>query len=80
MKAKLMKVLDMNEPEKELFGVKILGLRRSIYGTDVNGIISIPDKIEARKLVQKFNKKIEENPQIEIKLRENKTIQGVRIL
>ena len=79
MKAKLMKVLDINEPEQELFGVKITGLRRPIFGTDGTGIISIPDKKEAEKLVQQFNQKLEATPQIEIKLRENKTIQGVRL-
>ena len=79
MKAKLMKVLDINEPEKELFGVKITGLRRPIFGTDKTGIISIPDKKEAQNLVQQFNEKIEANPQIEIKLREDKTIQGVSL-
>ncbi len=79
MKAKLMKVLDINEPEKELFGVKITGLRRPIFGIDETGIISIADKKEAKNLVCKFNEKIETNPQIEIKLRDDKTIQGVRL-
>jgi hypothetical protein len=79
MKAKIMKVLDNNNPEKELFGVKITGLRRPIFGADENGIISISDKKEVESLIKQFNKKFESNPQIEIKLRENKTIQGVRL-
>lgn len=74
-----MKVLDINEPETQFFGVRITGLRRPIFGSDGNGIIAKTDKKEVKGLIKKFNEKFEANPSFENKLREDKTIQAVKI-
>jgi hypothetical protein len=79
MKAQMMKVIDINDLEKELFGVKIIGLRRPIFGMIGKDFISNPDKKEVIKLVKQFNDKFKSNPNIEMKLREDKSIQGVRM-
>ena len=79
MQAKLIEVLDINEPEKQFFGVRITGLRRPIFGSDDNGIIARTDKKEVKDLVKQFNEKFEANPSFENKLREDKTIQAVKI-
>lgn len=79
MKAKLIKVLNVEKPEMDLFGVRITGLRRKIYGYDSNGLISKPNKDEVLTLINEFNNKFIMNPQIETQLREDKTIQAVKI-
>lgn len=79
MKAEIIKVLDITEPEKILFGIKITGLRRFITAFDKNGLIAIASKDEVLELVRKLNEKIESDSDIEWVLRQNKEIKGLNI-
>jgi hypothetical protein len=72
-------MLDSNNPEVNLYGVKITGLRRLIMGIDKDGVIALPDKKEAQKQVKLFNEYLITNQSVETKLRENKDIQGIKI-
>ncbi len=82
MKAKLMNVLDINEPEKKLFGVKIIGIGRPLFVgiSGEPGYYATEDKREALKLAETCDKWIGFQGQRLIdKLKENKDIVIVKI-
>ena len=79
MKAKLMSILDTNEPSKQLYGVKITGLKRSIFLMQNDGFYETTNKTECVKMVKETNKYLNDNTEIETQLRENKDIMGIKI-
>ena len=80
MKAKTMKILDKRNADQDLFGVKIqINNRRSVYVSlrGENHLFCVLTQKEAQDQADLINKYISENPDLETKLKTNKSIQGV---
>lgn len=70
-----MDVLNIEEPEKKLFGVKIQITRsRSIFLMKGNSVETFETEIEANERVGQVNKMLSEKPELEQKFKDNPTV------
>jgi hypothetical protein len=65
MQAKTMKILDTNNPDQHLFGVKIqVNSRRAVFVAEHNELFSCETEVEAQEKANKINIYISNHPEL----------------